>query len=195
MNALPQHIMSVDEFLAWTEAQPKEAGRFELWDGQIIQKRGAAGEMNAERSQHWETKFSLAVALRKAIEEAGLMAHIALDGASVRLPNNRLVEPDVLVYLGAKVARDALIVPDPIIVCEVLSPSTAKFDLSAKLDGYFSLASVQHYLIADPDRPMLIHHARGSGDTLQTRIISDKSTSLRLDPPGLTVDLSDVLEG
>ena len=34
------------------------------------------------------------------------------------MPGGRLAEPDVLVYLGAKVARDQIIVPNPIIICE-----------------------------------------------------------------------------
>ena len=56
----------------------------------------------------------------------------------------------------------------------------------------FSLPSVQHYLVADPDKPLLIHHARGQGDVLQTRILNEASTALILAPPGLTVDVSDM---
>jgi Uma2 family endonuclease len=193
MTALPKHKMTIDEFLAWSETQPKEAGRFELWDGEIIEKHGAAGTMNAQRSQHWEMKLRLAVAMFKAVEAAGIDANVAGDGASVPMPNNRLAEPDMLVYLGPKVARDALVVPNPIIVCEVLSPGTARFDMSEKLVGYFALESVQHYLIADPDVPHVIHHARGPNATKLTRIISDRNAKLVLDPPGLTVSMDDVL--
>jgi len=193
MSALPKQTMTVDEFLAWSQTQPKEAGRFELWDGQVVVKHGPAGDMNSERSQHWEAKAALYRALFSAIEKSSLEAQVALDGASVRLPNNRLVEPDVLVYLGPKVPRDTLIVPNPIIVCEVLSPATANFDLSAKLDGYAGLESIKHYLICDPDKPLIIHHARGQGDALQTRIISQPDTNLMLDPPGLSLDLTEVL--
>jgi Uma2 family endonuclease len=34
---------------------------------------------------------------------------------------------------------------------EVLSPSTAADDHGVKLDGYFSLAGVEYYLIVDAD--------------------------------------------
>lgn len=192
---MPQRTMTVEEFLVWSQAQPKEAGRFELWDGHIIVKRGAAGEMNAERSQHWRMKARLYRAMYDAFRTAGLQGEVVVDGASVRLPRNRLAEPDVLVYLGPEAPADATVAPDPIIVCEVLSPSTARFDMSLKLDGYFALADLQHYIIADPDTPLLIHHARGAGTTLQTRIISDGSVPLTLDPPGLTLDLTEILGG
>ena len=193
MIALPKHKMTVDEFLVWAEALPKEAGKFELWDGDVVVKHGPAGQMNAERSQHWDVKGAMFVALREAIKHAGLPCFAAIDGASVRLSSSKLVEPDVLVYCGEKVPRDVLEVPNPLIVVEVLSPSTSQMDLSVKLQGYFALPSVQHYLVIDPDRPLLIHHKRGAGDTIETRIVT--TPILRLDPPGLDLDLAEVLAG
>ena len=193
---IPDRLMTVDEFLAWAENVPKEAGRFELWDGRVVCKRGPAGSMNAERSQHWRNKAALYRAFYDALRASGLDGEVVVDGATVKLPpSNRSVEPDVLVYLGPKVPHGELIVPNPVIVCEVLSPSTAKHDVSAKLEGYFQLPSIQHYLVADPDKPLLIVHSRTGGDALATRIVSDAASPLRLDPPGLTIDLSDVLGG
>jgi Uma2 family endonuclease len=191
MIALPKHKMTADEFLTWAEGLPKEAGKFELWDGEVIVKHGAAGQMNAERSQHWEAKGATYRALYDAIKRAGLPCSAALDGASVRFADNRLVEPDVLVYCGEKVPRDVVVVPNPLIVVEVLSPSTQTMDLGAKLQGYFTLPCIHHYLVVDPDRPLLIHHKRGTGDAIETRIVS--GPTLRLDPPGLELDLVEVL--
>jgi Uma2 family endonuclease len=193
MIALPKHKMTADEFLAWAEKLPKEAGKFELWDGEVIVKHGPAGQMNAERSQHWEVKGAVYRALHDASMRAGLLCFAALDGASVRFSNDKLVEPDVLVYCGDKVPRDAPEVPNPLIVVEVLSPSTGSFDLGVKLQGYFALPSLHHYLVIDPDRPLLIHHRRGTGDAIETRIAG--GPTLRLDPPGSDVDLAEVLGG
>jgi len=130
-------------------------------------------------------------ALHDAIKQAGLPCFAALDGASVRFTDDKLVEPDVLVYCGQKVARNVLEVPNPLIVVEVLSPSTQTVDAGVKLQGYFSVPSLQHHLIVDPDRPLMIHHRRGPGHTIETRIVS--GASLRLDPPGLDVDRAEVL--
>jgi Uma2 family endonuclease len=193
MTALPKNKMTVPEFLAWSERQPKEAGRFELWDGEIIEKHGAAGTMNAQQLQHWRMKSRLYRALLDAFEIAGLKGEVVIDSATVQLPGGRATEPDVLAYLGPLVARNELIVPSPIIVCEVLSPSTARFDLTTKLQGYFELPSVMHYLVGDPDVPQLIHHWRGLAGSIEKLVISDSMTKLRLDPPGLLVDLGQVL--
>jgi hypothetical protein len=54
-----------------------------------------------------------------------------------------------------------------------------------------SIPSERHYLIIDPDRPLLIHHKRGTSDAIETRIVS--GPTLRLDPPGLELDLVEVL--
>lgn len=192
--AIPDRPMTFDEYLAWAETVPKEAGRFELWDGRVIAKRGAAGSMNAERAKHWKMKAALFVALRDAVQRSGLQGHAVPEGATVRFPAlGRGAEPDALVYLGPEVDGESLVVPEPVIVCEVLSPSTAKHDMSTKLEGYFTLPSVQHYILADPDKPLLIVHSRADAGTLTTRLIADPATRLLLDPPGLDVDLSEIL--
>jgi Uma2 family endonuclease len=193
MITLPKHKMTADEFLAWAEDLPKEAGRFELWDGEVIVKRGPSGFENAERSQHWEVKFAIARALHDAVQRAGLDCHVAVEGPSVRFTYNRIVEPDALVYCGERVPRGVLEVPNPVIVAEVLSPSTERMDKGRKLQGYFSLPSLHHYLVIDPDRARLVHHRRGSGDGIEPRIVT--GPRLWLDPPGLDVDLTEVLAG
>jgi Uma2 family endonuclease len=184
--------MTVEEFLRWYEALPKEAGRFELWDGRVVCKEGPAGSMNAERAKHRRVKSLLFVSLRDAIRAAGLKANVEPDGATVIVPGGQSLEPDALVYLGERVDDDSIAVSDPVIVCEVLSPSTARIDMSAKLAAYFTLPSVQHYLIADPDKPLIIVHSRGAGDALSTRLVTDSADALKLDPPGLDLDLSEI---
>ncbi|HTO80333.1 MAG TPA: Uma2 family endonuclease, partial [Methylocystis sp.] len=85
---------------------------------------------------------------------------------------------------------DALFSERPIIVVEVISPSTGRNDALGKLEGYFRLTSVRHYLILSPDEPLVIHHARGEGETIQTRIF--RSGVIALNPPGLGLDLTDI---
>ena len=85
---------------------------------------------------------------------------------------------------------DALEIPNPVVVFEVLSPGNAATDLRDKLQGYFRVPSIQHYLIVDPDKHLVIHHARGEADLVTTRIVSDGI--LRLDPPGIELAVGDL---
>ena len=64
-------------------------------------------------------------------------------------------------------------------------------DTSAKLIGYFKLASVQHYLMIDPDTRTVTHHTRGRDGKVSAETLS--SGALRLDPPGIAVDLADLI--
>jgi Uma2 family endonuclease len=189
MIDLPKHKMTADEFLAWAESLPKEAGKFELWDGEVVVRHGPGFE--EERSEHWDAKGAMYRALHDAIKRAGLPCFAAVDGPMVRLSPRRLAQPDVLVYCNLKVARGMREVPNPLILVEVLSPGTKSRDMGVKLKGYFALPSLQHYLIIDTDRRLLIHHRRGIGDAPETAIVT--GPRLKLDPPGLDLDLTEVL--
>jgi Uma2 family endonuclease len=122
MTALPKQKMTADEFLTWAEDLPNEAGKFELWDGDVVVRHGPGGF--EERSRHWNTKGAMFVALREAIARAGLPCFAAVDGPMVRLSPHKMARPDVLVYCGPSVQPDAQEVTNPIILVEVLSPST-----------------------------------------------------------------------
>lgn len=177
MTALPQQRMTVDEFLAWAEDQP---GRYELFNG-------VAYAMAPERAVHAETKFAVTKALEAAIGKAGLPYWTLPDGMSVRIDKNTAYEPDALVYCGERLPEDAVEVSAPIIVVEVLSPSTRRVDAAAKLAGYFNLQSLWHYLIIDPDKRVIIHHRRGQGDEIITRIVREQI--MTIEPPRLQLDL------
>ncbi len=185
MSALPKSDMTTDEFLAWVRAQPKEAGRFELIDGHVV-------TMQSERLVHTEVKFALALVFRDAISQAKLACYALPDGALVRVSKTRAFQPDTLVYCGPRHASANIEIPDPIIVCEVLSPDSLERDHGEKLEGYFSLPSVQHYLIVDPDRHVVIHHRRGTGEDIIIRIY--KAGQITLDPPGLMISVADLFD-
>ncbi len=168
--------MTVDEFLPWAVTQ--ERGRYELHDGEVI-------AMSPERAGHWKAKLNAVIALRQAIISAGLKCHAVPDGAAVRISQRSAFEPDALVYCGEEVPVNSFEVPNPVIVVEVLSPGAQMTDIRDKLRGYFTLSSVHHYLSVGPEKQLLIYHASGEGDALQTRLLS--GGELHLDPPGLRV--------
>ena len=54
-------------------------------------------------------------------------------------------------------------------------------------------ASVEHYLILDADRRVLIHHRRGQAGAIETRILRDGL--IRLDPPGFEAEVAAFFAG
>ena len=64
-------------------------------------------------------------------------------------------------------------------------------DTSAKLIGYFKLSSVQHYVVIDPQTRAVTHHRRAGGAVASAGPLS--SGTLQFDPPGLNVEVADLL--
>ncbi|MGE0034676.1 MAG: Uma2 family endonuclease [Xanthobacteraceae bacterium] len=172
--------MTVDEYLAWVDGRP---GQFELYAGVVY-------AMTPERVGHARIKYAVQSALDAAIRQARLPCRMLPDGMLVRIDQDTAHEPDALVYCGERLADAAVEVPNPVIIVEVLSPSTRHIDASAKLAGYFRVPTVRQYLIIDPDKQLLVHHARGEGDAIATRIV--KQGNLRLDPPGIELSVEDI---
>ena len=184
MNVPAAKRMTVPEFVAWAERQPR--GRYELVHGFPV-------AMAPERSEHAEVKFLTAMALRAAILRAGLPCHAVPDGMSVRVDDETVYEPDALVYCGPKVPNGTIFIENPTVVVEVISPASERVDTGDKLIGYFKVPSVAHYLIVHPLQRVVTHHARGAGDLIETRIRADGE--FRLDPPGLSLAVSELLPG
>lgn len=177
MPGVANSELGVEEFLVWAEGR---AGRWELRDGEPVL-------MAPERAAHALTKFAAQKAIDAAIARAGLLCRMFPDGMTVRISARTAFEPDALVVCPPP-PLDAIEIPNPVIVVEVLSPSTAADDHGVKLDGYFSLPSVEHYLILDPDRRVMIHHKRGQAGAIETRILRDGL--VRFDPPGLEAEIA-----
>ncbi len=181
-SAAAQQLISVDEFLVWGEGRE---GRWELRDGVVV-------SMAPERIGHTRVKGAAFNALGAAIRAAGLPCEAFVDGVTVRISKTTAFKPDAVVVCGAALDDEALEAQNPIIIVEVLSPSTEAYDRGEKVGGYFSLPSVMHYLILDPERKNLVHYRRGSGEYLETRFLA--AGPLRLDPPGLELAIESLFE-
>jgi len=172
-----ENDLDVDTFLRWAEGRQ---GRWELREGQPVL-------MSPERAAHALTKYAAQESLKAAIQRAGLPCRMFPDGMTVRIGARTAFEPDALVVCPSPLDLHTMEIPNPIVVVEVLSPSTAADDHGVKLDGYFSLPSVEHYLTINPDRRVMIHHKRGA-DAIETRIL--REGLLRLEPPGLDAEVA-----
>ena len=145
--------------------------------------------MAPERWVHARLKARIWRALDREITQAGLQCEAAPDGMTVEIDDGTDYEPDALVNCGPPILDNAITAPNPVVIVEVLSPSTTSVDTGAKLGDYFRLASVQHYLLVRPSRHEIIHHRR-MGDEILTRIV--REGVIALDPPGIQLALDEV---
>lgn len=181
MEQPKQTRFTADEFLAWAMEQP--TGRYELHHGRIV-------PMAPERVAHARAKARAWLALSTAIRTRGLACEALTDGVSVRIDAETVFEPDALVRCGPPAPDDAIEIDDPVILVEVVSPSSRGPDSGTKLVAYFTLPSVRHYLVIDTVAQTVVHHSRGHDGAIAARIL--REGAFKLDPPGLTVDVADI---
>ncbi len=117
----------------------------------------------------------------------------------VLIPNvPRYTYPDISAVCGpAKFEdgrRDTLL--NPTLIVEVLSPSTEKYDRGAKFKHYWSLPSVQEYILIDQETYRLERFARHSDQPQMFlfEVYTDPQDQVALEAIGCTVLLADIYE-
>src|SRR5216684_3356246 len=133
VSIVPDVRMNVDEFLAWSERQPAE-NRYELVDGEVV-------PMSPERYRHSLVKFEAAKALDAAVKAAGVPCRVLPDGPGVVINDRTTRVPDASVRYRARAKQnpESTVLAAPLIVLEVVSPSTERDDLGDKLVEYLSV--------------------------------------------------------
>jgi Uma2 family endonuclease len=176
-----QHRMGRDEFRQWAEQQ--EGARYERVNGEPV-------AMAPERAIHARLKARVWQALHLTLRECGGDCEALPDGMTVEIDADTDYEPDAVVNSGPPIPDDTVAATNPVVVVEVLSPGTRGIDTGAKLDGYFRVPGIIHYLIVLTARRGVIHHRRAHNGGIDTRILS--SGKIALDPPGIAIDVDEI---
>ncbi|NNM74107.1 Uma2 family endonuclease [Enterovirga aerilata] len=122
---------------------------------------------------------------------AGLPCEVFVEGPGIWIDRATSYQPDVIIQCGPRLPGDARFVDRPVVIVEILSPSTAYRDLGRKARNYFRVESVAHYLVVDPDDRIVSHRRRGEGGAVVSEDLS--AGELILDPPGLRIPVADLL--
>jgi Uma2 family endonuclease len=173
--------MSLPDFLAWEEAQPL---RHERVGGHVWAMTGGTLGHNA-------IALSLVFALRQRLADTPCRV-FAMD-VRVVTPRGDVMYPDVVVVCGEHLDTDKE-VSDPLLLVEVLSPSTAESDDSFKRWAYSTIPSLKHYVLIAQNRAEA-EVSTADGETWRSVILRDAAASLRLDALGLEIPLAEVFAG
>jgi Uma2 family endonuclease len=93
----------------------------------------------------------------------------------------------VVVTCASTIDETARLVPEPLIVVEVASPSTRLADVNDKVEFYGGIASIRHYLVIEQDRRRVVYHGREPSGGLEPRIL--RAGGIALDPPDIRLAL------
>ena len=172
---------SARAFLLWAAAQPE---RWELIGGEAVAMTG--GSLNHSRIAR-NALVMLQSCLRAGCEAFGSDAAVVLD-------ETRVAFPDVSVSCGgADGPETGMDVARPVVVVEVLSPSTAAYDLGAKAEAYRRLPSLRHLAFLHGDRIAAQHfHRAAAGDEFALTEIARVDGRLALDAVGVEIVMAEL---
>jgi Uma2 family endonuclease len=176
MAALPySRALTVDDLAAL----PDDGHRYELLDGSLV-------VTPAPHGRHQIAVIRLLHAFEAAATEELLVLVAPYEW---RLANDTALQPDVLVIRRDDVGAYHSVAP--LVVAEVLSPSTRSFDLLVKRERY-EAAGVQAYWIVDPDAPAVTVWAQQQGAFVvvaaaegEAEVVVDSPLPVRLRPSDL----------
>src|SRR5262245_52731629 len=146
MPSAAETLMSLKEFLAWEREQPE---RHEF-DGFTITA------MTGGSLDHSTIASNLHRPLSAKLRGTGCMA---FRGDAKVIANGAVRYPDLSVTCSRTAGRDD-IVPEPVLIFEVVSPSTERLDRGRKKLEYFATDSLRQYAIVAQDERLVDLYTR-----------------------------------
>lgn len=171
---------TVEDFLAF---EAEESERYEFVDGIVRMMTGGS-------AAHSAIKLNIALALRAALGSGG--CRVDVDDLKV-VTGSAIMYPDVVV-ICRPLAPDDDRISDPVVVVEVLSPTTERHDRIAKWRQYQTIPSLQHFvLVTQSERRVEVHSRTERG--WEFVAIESPEDTVALRAVGATLSLEAIYEG
>jgi len=178
MSNVAEKLMSLDEFLTWERDQPE---RYEYARGVITMMTGGS-------AAHVTIAMNLAFALRQALRGTGCRPF----GSDMKVIANHTVRyPDISVTCRPVGDRDDHL-SEPVLIIEVISPSTEREDRGRKKFDYFATPSIRQYALIEQDARRIDLYTRTA--TSWTDEIIEGDAVLKLSSIGVEVSLDAIYE-
>ncbi len=178
MSAALQKPWTIERFFAWAESRD---GRYEF-DG----TRPVA--MNGGSIRHDIIIGNIKSALSARLRGSPCSCHGPV--VAVQTIGNSIRYPDALVTC-ARLSQSARIIPDPVIVFEVISPDSGGRDRIEKLREYAAVPSIRRYVIVESAGIGLTVMHRLAGDDAFTVLPLSAVDTLRLPEIGIEVPVGE----
>lgn len=177
MNIAIHEPMTRQEFFIWAEAQE---GRYEF-DGIY------PVAMNGGTITYGLISGNIYFQLRLGLEGSSCWP-MAPEGGGIATIGDKVRYPEAVVSCSAASGADYL-VPDPVVVFEVLSPTSKTRDRITKLDEYRKVPSIKRYVILEQVRIAVIVYWRKHDEAWNKRKLAEDDL-LDLPEIGLQIPLA-----
>lgn len=185
MSAVPKTLMSAEDYLAF---ERQSEFRHEFYLGEIFQMSGASREHNL-------IVFNLASQIGSQLRGKNCEGYA--NDMRVFTPITGLYTyPDVVVVCGEPEFSDNEFdtLLNPIVLIEVLSPSTADYDRGKKFWHYQSIEHLREYMLIAQDEVKIEHLIKLSNGRWDVREYDLPDTEIELSSIGISLTLSEIYE-
>jgi len=189
MSDAARQLMDVDEFLLWSLDQEDT---YELIDGiPVLKHRDGPEGMAGTSLSHARLSSNLQFALRSRLR--GGRCEVLSDAMSVRTSIRKARRPDVLVDCGRGRGSE-LEAPMPVVLFEILSPSSGKQDLIFKPEEYKRLPTMRQYVVVDSTAAVLKVWVRGEDGRWEDGLVEGLTAALDIPALSLQLPLEEIYE-
>jgi len=173
------HAYTVSDYF---DAEETSGLRYEYLNGEILAMTGGSPNHNL-------IALNTRDALKNVLGRGGCRVYVS--DLRLQTDTGLFTYPDVLVICGRpQLASDSgITVTNPLIIAEVLSPSTRDYDRGEKFKHYRSIPSLRDYLLID-QYSVDVEHRRRDGDVWQSVRHSHPDDEVRL--TGATIRVADI---
>lgn len=169
---------SFDEYLKLEE---QEETRYEYYDGEVFAMAG--GTLN-----HNDIAGNIYIALKGFFGKRGCRAFMGDVKMQLR-SGNSYVYPDVALTCQAEDLATEQFVKSPMLIVEVLSPSTESYDRNVKWNAYRRLTSLRHFMLINEQRLFVELYSRNEPNELYTYQVFDNIEEI-INFPGVEFSVS-----
>jgi len=187
MATQPNLLMSVGQYMELLESSDV---RYEYWDGEVVAMAGASLRHN---------QITMNIGGLAWQQLRGKDCSAAQSDQLVKAESNqRYLFPDVVIHCkqGRIEQTFAEAVLDPVVVFEVLSPSTERIDRTKKFESYSKIASLKKLVLVSQDRQIVEHFYRESAsEDWRVEHLFEDEHELELQSVGCKFQVRDIYEG
>lgn len=175
------NIMTKEEYIAF-EWQSER--RHEFINGQLF-------EMPGEQDINNAIALGIAFFLMQSLSQKkfSVFAH----DVKVAIPHeDKYYYPDVFVTNEPRTNENKYIKTAPVLIAEVVSPSSRIYDTVDKYLDYIKIPSLNYYLVVEPEIMHIMLYHRNSEGLWQADIFTQKDQLIYLPSLGIQISVSDI---
>jgi len=116
---------------------------------------------------------------------------IYYEGFKVRTPDGNFFYPVVIV---CKENAGRYFTAEPVLLVEVLSETTRKFDLTDKFIQYQKIATLRYYLCVEPEQQVIIFYFKNQAGEWQTETFTKDESNIELTELNISFSVKDIYQ-